>query len=63
MSDGGGADVLRDVPEDVTMAREHAVLGAYDIALQYYERASGSVGRHLRLLVDTQERNKWTKVI
>jgi hypothetical protein len=44
------------------MAREHAVLGAYDIALQYYERASSAVGRHLRVLVDTAERNKWAKV-
>ncbi len=56
------SDVLKDIPDDVAMAREYAILGAYDVALQFYDRANSSVVRHLRALVDTADRNRWTKV-
>lgn len=44
------------------MAREYALLGAYDISVQYYDRTLSSCTKYLRTLVDTQERNRWTKV-
>jgi hypothetical protein len=56
------ADLLRDIPEDVAMAREYAVLGAYDVALQYYDRAAGNVSRVLRAIVDSNDRGRWSKV-
>jgi hypothetical protein len=55
-------DVIKDIPEDVAMAREYSLLGAYDVALAYYDRAVSAVARYMRLLVDTGDRNKWAKV-
>jgi hypothetical protein len=59
--DGGGG-ILAEVPDAVALAREYAVLGAYDTALAYYERAVGAFARYSRTLVDTAERAKWAKV-
>ncbi len=55
-------EIIKGMPDDVAMAREYAVLGAYDVSLAYYDRAVGSAARALRAVVDTQDRHKWTKV-
>ncbi len=56
------SEVLGGMPDDVAMAREYAVLGAYDVALQFYDRALSSVARYMRTIVDTADRNRWSKV-
>ncbi len=59
---GSSSDVLSHLPDDVSMAREYALLGAYDVALQYFDRAARTVDRFLRTLADTHERHKWSQL-
>ena len=55
----GTLDTLHD---DVAMAREYAVLGAYTSSLALYDRAAQSVARYLRDIVDITDRGKWSRV-
>jgi AAA+ superfamily predicted ATPase len=53
---------LETLSDDVAMAREYAVLGAYDSSLALYDRAAQSVARYLREIADTSDRGKWSRV-
>jgi katanin p60 ATPase-containing subunit A1 len=53
---------LDALPDDVAMAREYAVLGAYTSSLALYDRAAQSIARYLRDIVDTTDRGKWSRV-
>lgn len=50
------------LPEQLAMAREAALLGAYDTALVYFDGVVTGIHKHLRTLVDAADRQRWIKV-
>lgn len=56
------SQLLAELPIFVVHAREHALLGAYDVSLSYYERAASCATRYLRHLVEGGERTRWARL-
>ena len=55
------SDIIRELPAFVAHAREYALLGAYEVSLDYFDRAAACVARYMRYLVDSDERVRWSR--
>eukprot|EP00898_Chlorokybus_atmophyticus_P002098 jgi/Chlat1/288/Chrsp1S03177 len=55
------AGSLAGVAEQLTLAREYALLGSYDAALVYFDGALAQINKHLRDLTDRDIRVRWQK--
>ena len=62
MSESAVDDALRELPTTVSQAREYALLGAYDVSLSYFDRATSSLQRASRFVADADERARWSRV-
>eukprot|EP00240_Pyramimonas_obovata_P008743 CAMPEP_0118946566 /NCGR_PEP_ID=MMETSP1169-20130426/44429_1 /TAXON_ID=36882 /ORGANISM="Pyramimonas obovata, Strain CCMP722" /LENGTH=95 /DNA_ID=CAMNT_0006892567 /DNA_START=123 /DNA_END=406 /DNA_ORIENTATION=- len=53
---------LAGVCNQLTLAREYALLGDYDISLEYFGDVLAQVDRHIRNKDDAYMQKKWLKV-
>eukprot|EP00976_Prorocentrum_cordatum_P081541 1184453-Prorocentrum_minimum.AAC.2 len=53
---------LAGVCNQLTLAREYALLGDYDISIQYFGDVLSQVDRHIRNKDDAYMQEKWLKV-
>ena len=62
MADADPQSLLAELPLYVVQAREHALLGAYDVSLQYYERAASCATRYMRHRAEGGERARGVRL-
>eukprot|EP00897_Mesotaenium_endlicherianum_P000826 jgi/Mesen1/10744/ME000901S10097 len=52
---------LAGVSDQLTLAREYALLGSYDTALVYFDGVIAQINKHMKTLDDPSTRSKWNK--
>ena len=51
--------LVQSIPVQLQMAREYAILGNYDVALNFFDVALGSIGRFIRSMTSSDDRRQW----
>ena len=51
--------LVQSIPNQLQMAREYAILGNYDVALNYFDVALGSIGKFIRSITSADDRRQW----
>ncbi|PRP78643.1 katanin p60 ATPase-containing subunit [Planoprotostelium fungivorum] len=54
-------DIIQQVPEQLKVSRELALLGKYDNALIHFDGVISSIQQYLRTIRDQNERSRWEK--
>ena len=51
--------LVQSIPVQLQMAREYAILGNYDVAMNFFDVALGSIGRFIRSMTSSDDRRQW----
>lgn len=51
--------LLASIPTQLQMAREYALLGNYEVSINYYDVCLGNIGKFVRSITSTSDRKDW----